>query len=64
MLVQVIGTSCLVQVDWYRLLQVETDRLTVAVVDSVTVTGCLHLAFIFQGGWTGQGQVVVATFQL
>jgi hypothetical protein len=36
----------------------------VAVVDSVTVTGCLHLAFIFQGGWTGQGHVVVATFRL
>jgi hypothetical protein len=34
------------------------------VVDSVTVTGCLHFTFIFQGGWTGQGRVVVATFQL
>jgi hypothetical protein len=74
MLVQVIGTGCLVQVDWYRLVQVywyrllqvigTGDRLTVAVVDSVTVTGCLHLAFIFQGGWMGQGQVVVATFRL
>jgi hypothetical protein len=66
MLVQVIGTGCLVQVDLYRLLQVQvdSDRLTVVVVDSVTVTGCLHLAFIFQGGWMGQGQVVVATFRL
>jgi hypothetical protein len=36
----------------------------VAVVDSVTVTGCLHLEFIFQGGLTGQGQVVVATLWL
>jgi hypothetical protein len=41
-MVQVIGTSCLVQVDWYR--------LTVGVVDSVTVTYCLHLEFIYQGG--------------
>jgi hypothetical protein len=56
MLVQVICTSCLVQVDWYR--------LKVAVVDSMKVTGCLHLEFIFQSGWTGQGQVVVATFRL
>jgi hypothetical protein len=56
---RLIGTGC------YRLLvQVDSDRLTVAVVDSVTVTGCLHLAFIFQGGWMGQGQVVVATFWL
>jgi hypothetical protein len=56
---RLIGTGC------YRLLvQVDSDRLTVAVVDSVTVTGCLHLAFIFQGGWMGQGQVVVATFRL
>jgi hypothetical protein len=36
----------------------------VAVVDSVTVTGCLHLAFIFQGGWMGQGKGVVASFWL
>jgi hypothetical protein len=56
---RLIGTGC------YRLLvQVDSDRLTVAVVDSVTVTGCLHLEFIFQGGWMGQGQVVVATFRL
>jgi hypothetical protein len=56
---RLIGTGC------YRLLvQVDSDRLTVVVVDSVTVTGCLHLAFIFQGGWMGQGQVVVATFRL
>jgi hypothetical protein len=47
MLVQVIGTGCLVQVDWYK--------LKVAVVDSMIVTGCLLLAFIFQGDWTGQG---------
>jgi hypothetical protein len=33
----------------------------VEVVDSVTVIGCLHLAFIFQGGWTEQGKVVIAT---
>jgi hypothetical protein len=45
-----IGTGC------YRLLvQVDSDRLTVEVVDSVIVTGCKHLAFIFQGGWMGQG---------
>jgi hypothetical protein len=31
-------------------------------VDSVTVTGCLHLEFIFQGGWMGQGKGVVASF--
>ena len=55
---RLIGTIC------YRLLvQVVNDRLKVAVVDSVIVTGCLHLAFIFQGGWTRQGQVVVATFR-
>jgi hypothetical protein len=42
------GTSC------YRLLvQVDSDRLIVVVVDSVTVTCCLCLEFIFQGGWTG-----------
>ena len=47
--------GCLVQVDWYRLLvEVDGDRLTVAVVDSVTMIGCLHLAFVFQGGWTRQ----------
>jgi hypothetical protein len=51
----------LIGIGSYRLLvQFESDRLTVEVVDSVIVTGCLHLAFIFQGGWTGQGQVVVA----
>jgi hypothetical protein len=58
---------------WYRLfgagllVEVITSywyRLTLDVVDSVIVTGCLHLAFIFHGGWRGQGQVVVATFQL
>jgi hypothetical protein len=42
---RLIGTGC------YRLLvQVVTGywyRLTVVVVDSVTVTGCLHLEFIF-----------------
>jgi hypothetical protein len=36
------------------LVQVDSDRVTVAVVDSVTVTSCLHLEFIFQGGWTGK----------
>jgi hypothetical protein len=56
MLVQVIGTCCLVQVDWYRLI--------VVVVYLVIVTGCLHLALICQGGWMGQGQVVEATFRL
>jgi hypothetical protein len=35
-----------------------------AVVDSVTVTGCLHFSFIRQGGWMGQGQVIVDTFWL
>ena len=43
---------------------VDSDKVTVAVIDSITVTGCLHLEFIFQGGWMGQGHVVVATFQL
>ena len=56
---RLIGIGC------YRLLvQVDSDRLTVEVVDSVTVTCCLHLAFIFQGGWMGKGKVVVATFLL
>jgi hypothetical protein len=59
MLVQVIGTVVwcrLIGTGCYRLLvQVDSDRLTVVVVDSVTVTGCLHLEFIFQGGWMGQG---------
>jgi hypothetical protein len=36
----------------------------VVVVDSVTVTGCLHLEFIFQGGRMGQGKGVVASFRL
>jgi hypothetical protein len=59
----------LVQVVWCRLICTGCYRLlvqvdSVAVVDSVTVTSCLHLAFIFQGGWMGQGQVVVATFWL
>jgi hypothetical protein len=36
----------------------------VVVVDSVTMTSCLHLEFIFQGGWTGQGKGVVASFRL
>ena len=53
----------LVQVVWYRfigtccyrlLVEVASDKLTVAMVNSVRVTGCLHLAFIFQGGWMGQ----------
>jgi len=34
----------------------------VEVFDSVA--GCLHLKFIFQGGWIGQGNGVVASFQL
>jgi hypothetical protein len=39
---RLIGTGC------YKLLvHVDSDRLAVAVVDSVIVTGCLHLAFIF-----------------
>jgi hypothetical protein len=50
-------------VDWYMLLvQVDSDRLIVAVVDSVIMIGYLHLEFIFQGGWMGKGRVVVATF--
>jgi hypothetical protein len=45
---RLIGTGC------YRLLvHVDIDRLTVAVVDSMTVIGCLHLEFIHQGGWIG-----------
>jgi hypothetical protein len=40
-LVQVIGTGC------YRsLVHVDSDRLTVAVVDSVTVKSYLHLTLI------------------
>jgi hypothetical protein len=47
---RLIGTGC------YRLLiQADSNKLTVEMVDSVTVTGCLHLAFIFQDSWTGQG---------
>jgi hypothetical protein len=34
------------------------------VVDSVTMTGCLNLTFIFQGGRMGQGKRVVASFWL
>jgi hypothetical protein len=56
---EMYDTSCL-----RLLVQVDSDKLTVVVVDSVIVTSCLHLAFIFQGGWMGQGQVVVATFRL
>jgi hypothetical protein len=43
------GTSCLsLLVQVVRLLvQVDSDKLIVAVVDSVKVTGCLHLEFIF-----------------
>ena len=45
---RLIGTGC------YRLLvQVDNDRLIVAVVDSVTVTGCLDLTIILQGGLDG-----------
>jgi hypothetical protein len=52
----------LVQVVWWRLIgigcyrllvQVDGDRLTVAMVDSVTVTGCLHLTFIISGWLDG-----------
>jgi hypothetical protein len=46
------------------LVQLDNDRLTVVVVDLVIVTGFLHLAFIFEGGWTRQGKGVVASFQL
>ena len=54
----------LVQVVWCRLIrigcywllvQVDNDRFRVVVVESGIVTSCLHLEFIFQGGWTGQG---------
>jgi hypothetical protein len=34
------------------------------VIDSVTKTGCSHLAFIFQGSRTGQGKGIVSSFQL
>jgi hypothetical protein len=70
-LIQVVGTGCdrllvhIVGTGCDRLLvQVDSDRVTVAVVDSVTVTGCLHLAFIFQGGRMGQGKGVVSSFRL
>jgi len=43
---------------WYRLI------VTMAMIDSMKMIGCLHLAFIFQGGWTGQEKGVVASFQL
>jgi hypothetical protein len=46
------------------LVQVDSDSVTMALVDSVIVTGCLHLAFIFQGGWMGQGKGVVSSFWL
>jgi hypothetical protein len=42
-------------------VQVGSDRVTVVVNYSVTVTGCLHLSFIFQGGWMGKGKGVVAS---
>jgi hypothetical protein len=35
------------------LVQVDNDRVIVAVIDSMTVTGCLHLEFTFWGGWMG-----------
>jgi hypothetical protein len=40
-----IGTGC-------DMISVSCDS---DIVDSVTMTGCLHLEFIFQGGWMGQG---------
>jgi hypothetical protein len=47
---KLIGTGC------YRLLvQVDSDKLTVVLVDLVTMTGFLHLAFIFEGCWMVQG---------
>jgi hypothetical protein len=36
----------------------------VAVVDSLKVTGCPHLTFIFQGDRTRQGNEVIASFRL
>jgi hypothetical protein len=49
LLVQVVW-SRLIDTGCYRLLvQVDSERLTVEMVDLVTVTCCLHLAFIFQG---------------
>jgi hypothetical protein len=42
----------------------QNDRVTVAVVDSLKVTGCLHLTFIFQGDRTRQGNEVIASFRL
>jgi hypothetical protein len=54
MLVHLDETRLMHGTCWFRLLvQVDWYKLIVAVVDSVTVTSCLHLAFIFQGGWTG-----------
>jgi hypothetical protein len=53
------GTSC-----DKVLVQVESDKVIVELIDSMTVTGCLHLEFIFRGGWTGKGKRVVASFRL
>jgi hypothetical protein len=44
---------------WYRLIQLYSG---ISHSDSVTVVSSFYL--IIQGGWTRQGHVVVATFQL
>jgi hypothetical protein len=37
------------------LVNVDNDRVTMELVGLVTMIGCLYMAFIFQGGRTGQG---------
>jgi hypothetical protein len=36
-------------------VQVDSDIVTMTMVDSATMIGCLHLALIFQGGGMGEG---------
>ena len=40
------------------------DSKSYSLFYSVIVIGHLHLALILQASWTGQGQVIVATFYL
>jgi hypothetical protein len=56
---RIVGTSC-----DSLLVPNDSDRVTVGVVDSVTVTGCSHLLLIFQGSWTRQGKGFIASFRL
>jgi hypothetical protein len=64
LLVQVVFCRLICTGCYILLVQVDSDRLIVGMVDSVTMKNCLHLTFIFQGCWTGQRLLVVATFQL